>query len=156
MRSWFLSVRFLKCVLAATVILLMVFSCRRKPEILKSPPGYDFSKMESDDLDLKLREISGLAWDHVKNEFAAVCDEKGKVYFLDKETKEIRISLDFEGKGDYEDIAYVNSVPYILRSDGVITKCNIDSAGNTSGTELGKLEIEGGKDFESMYLISVF
>lgn len=151
MRSWFLSVRFLKCILTVAVFILIGFSCRRQPEILKSPPGYDFSKIESDNLHLKLREISGLAWDHVKNEFGVVCDERGRVYFLDKETKEIRISMDFEGKGDYEDMVFVKSVPYILRSDGVITKCNIDSAGNTSGTELGKLDINGSKDFESMY-----
>jgi len=111
MRSWFLSVMFLKYVLAGAAILLMVFSCRRKPEILKSPPGYDFSKAIKDPLDLKLREISGIAWDHVKNEFAVICDERGRVYFLDKESKAIVKDADFEEKGDYEEIVYVNSVP---------------------------------------------
>jgi len=151
MRSWFLSVRFLKCILFAGIVLIILFSCRRKPEVLKSPPGYDFSKAIKDPLELKLREVSGIAWDHIKNEFAVICDERGRVYFLDKESKAIMKDADFAEKGDYEDIAYVNSTPYILRSDGIITKCNIDSAGKYSGTELGKLDIPKGVDFESMY-----
>jgi len=151
MRRRVLSLRFLKCGLFITMLILLSESCRRKAEVLKSPPGYDFSTMERFKLDLELREVSGIAWDHVKNEFAVVCDERGRVYFLDKETKFIRTKMDFAKKGDYEDITYVNSVPYILRSDGLIVKCNVDSAGNISGTEIGKLNIKGSVDFETMY-----
>ena len=98
MRSWFLSVRFLKCILFAGIVLIILFSCRRKPEVLKSPPGYDFSKAIKDPLELKLREVSGIAWDHIKNEFAVICDERGRVYFLDKESKAIMKDADFAEK----------------------------------------------------------
>lgn len=151
MRRRVLSIRILKCGLFLTMLILLLESCRRKAEVLKSPPGYDFSKMERKKLDLKLREVSGIAWDHVKNEFAVVCDEKGRVYFLDRENKLITRQFDFAKKGDYEDIAFVNSVPYILRSDGLIVRCEVDSAGNFSGTEIGKLDIEGSSDFETLY-----
>lgn len=142
---------FLKLIPGILLFITVVSGCRGKTEFLKSPPGYDFSKVETKKLDLELREISGIAWDHVKNEFAAIKDERGRVYFLDKESKAIRQKKDFAGKGDFEDIAYVNTVPYILKSDGSITKCNMDSAGNASGTEIGKLNLKGSKDFESMY-----
>jgi len=141
----------LKSVLSIGMLIFFSVSCRRKTEVLKSPPGYDFSMMERTKLDLALREVSGIAWDHVKNEFAIVCDERGRVYYLDRETKIIRTQLDFAKKGDYEDIAFVNSVPYILQSDGLIVRCDVDSAGNISGTEIGKLDIEGSADFETIY-----
>src|SRR5688572_18855436 len=151
MRRRVLSVGILKWVLIVFLFILVSVSCRRKSVVLKSPPGYDFSGMERTKLDLDIREISGIAWDHVKNQFAVVCDERGRVYYLDRETKIISDRLDFIGKGDYEDIAFVNSVPYILRSDGLIVKCQVDSAGNISGTEIGKLDVEGSTDFESLY-----
>jgi uncharacterized protein YjiK len=134
------------------LILFLAGNCRPKHKLYKSPPGYDFSAMmETTKLDLKLREISGLAWDHMKNEFVSINDERGKIFYLDKETKAIRQTYDFAGKGDYEDIALVNGVPYILESNGTIYRFNIDSAGNTSNTEVGKLPIEGARDFETMY-----
>lgn len=132
-------------------MIISVISCKEKAEQLQSPPGYDFAAMEKSDLDDKLREVSGIAWDHIKNEFAVVKDERGRVYFLDKETKAIREQLDFSDKGDYEDIVYVKSVPYLLRSDGFLFRCNMDSTGAVSGTEMGHLALEGKVDFESIY-----
>lgn len=133
------------------ILFFSLSGCKRKVEVLKSPPGYDFSNMEKSVLHNDLREISGVAWDHNQNEFAAINDEKGTIFFIDKETKMIRRKLDFGPKGDYEDVAFIESIPYVLKSDGTITKLDIDSAGNTVGTTLGGLEIDGSKDFESMY-----
>lgn len=151
MRRRVLSLGILEWVLVLVMVILVSISCRRKPVVLKSPPGYDFSAMERTKLDLDIREVSGIAWDHVKNQFAVVCDERGRVYYLDKETKLITNRFDFAGKGDFEDITFVNSVPYILRSDGLIVKCLVDSAGKISGTEIGKLDIKGSADFETLY-----
>lgn len=103
-------------------------------------------------LDLTLKEISGLAWDPTRNEFLAHNDESGKLFVLDKETKAVipPSPYKFAGKGDYEDIALYNGVPYILRSDGMITRIIRDSAG-VRGEEVGKLNITGTNDFETMY-----
>lgn len=132
-------------------IILMLAGCKQKKIILKSPPHYNFSEVFEHKLDLKLKEISGLAWDTKKDEFIAHYDESGKLFFLDRETKAIKSEYVFGGKGDYEDVALVGDVPYILRSDGVITKFIKDSANKAYGEEVGKLTIAGPNDFETMY-----
>jgi uncharacterized protein YjiK len=131
--------------------LVLIYGCRPKKRILKSPPHYNFSVAFTDKLDLRIKEISGIVWDTGNNEFIAHNDESGKLFFLDRETKLIKSEYVFGGKGDYEDIAIVNRVPYILRSDGMITKFIKDSTGKAYGLEVGKLGLTGTNDFESMY-----
>jgi uncharacterized protein YjiK len=136
------------------VVLLMAVafsSCRRKVRLLKSPPNYNFSEVFTDKLALKLKEISGIAWDHKSNFFYAVNDEAGKIFLLDKETKMITSEYVFGDKGDYEDVAMMKGIPYILRSDGMIIKIVSDSAGKMTGKELGKISLTGKNDFESLY-----
>lgn len=135
--------------------ILIVFlggGCEQKKKIIKSPPNYKFSEVFTFKLDLKLKEISGLAWDPVDNEFFAHNDESGSLFVLDKENKAIAppSPYKFAGKGDYEDVAIYNGVPYVLRSDGMITKIIHDSAG-VRGVEAGKINISGTNDFETMY-----
>jgi hypothetical protein len=119
--------------------------------MLKSPPHYNFSVKDEFKLDLKIKEISGIVWDRNNNEFIVNNDESGKLFFLDKESKAIKREIQFGGKGDYEDVALVNGVPYILKSDGVITKILQDSTGKPYGIEAGKLGLPGTNDFETMY-----
>jgi SdiA-regulated len=133
---------------------LASFSCKTpKARIIKSPPHYNFSQAQTIKLDLKLKEISGLAWDGEKDEFLAHYDESGKLFILDKSTMLIKSPSPFVfgGKGDYEDIAIYHGVPFVLRSDGTITKIIRDSAG-VQGVEMGKLPITGkANDFETLY-----
>ena len=77
--------------------------CRPRTKELTSPPHYDFSQVYTDKLDLKVQEISGLAWDSKDNVFYVVNDELGKLFTLDKESKVINGEYDFGSKGDYED-----------------------------------------------------
>ncbi len=140
-----------KGVLMLCFFALMAFGCKRaKPRIIKSPTHYNFSEVFTNKLDIKLKEISGLVWDTYNNEFLAHYDEKGSLFILDKETKEIKGEYPFGSKGDYEDIALYKGMPYILRSDGVITKIVRDSAG-VRGVEAGKIGLTGTNDFETMY-----
>ena len=103
--------------------LLAVISsgCHRKTRVLQSPRHYNFSTPFSDKLDLKLKEISGIVWDSKSNAFLSINDEAGKLFYLDKETKLVSAEYSFAGKGDYEDLAIYNGVPYILRSDADYT-----------------------------------
>jgi hypothetical protein len=128
----------------------MGMACKQKVKVIKSPPHYNFGEALTHKLDLKLMEISGLAWDRERDEFLAHYDEKGTLFVLDKETKAIRNEYSFGTKGDYEDIAVYKGVPYVLRSDGMITKIIRDSAG-VRGVEAGKIGITGTNDFETMY-----
>lgn len=124
-------------------------ACKPKTIVLKSPPGYNFQYHQSKKLESKLNEISGIAWDKKRNLFIAEQDEEGIIYLLDENEKRIMKSYVFGEKGDYEDIAMVDSTAYILRSDGTIFKFNIDSS--QRGVELSKLEIPGQNEFESMF-----
>ena len=140
-----------KLVLQIFLAAFIVTACKRpKSRVIKSPPHYNFSEVFTNKLDIKLKEISGLVWDTDKNEFLAHYDEAGKLFILDKETKEIKAEYPFGAKGDYEDIALYKGVPYILRSDGMIIKIIRDSAG-VRGVEAGKIGITGTNDFETMY-----
>jgi len=140
-----------KIVLPLIFITAVLNCCKAKKYIYKSPPHYDFSKYFEDKLDLKIQEISGIVWDSRKDEFITHNDESGKIFYLDKESKLIKREFHFAGKGDYEDIAIVNGVPYILKSDGEITKIIADSTGKQFGVEAGKIPLSGANDFESMY-----
>lgn len=149
MRFFNLLFRFSFLVLLISSILT---ACKgKKPRAIKSPPHYNFSEAYIHKLDIRLKEISGLAWDNRNDEFVAHYDEAGKLYYLDKETKAIKSEYIFGEKGDYEDVVLVNSIPYVLRSDGMITKVIKDSTGKVYGQEMGKLGVTGTNDFEAMY-----
>lgn len=132
-------------------LFVLLNACKPKTIYLKSPPGYNFQMSESQHLDSKLREISGIAWDRKKNFFIAEEDEDGILYTLDKSSKNIMTTNTFGEKGDYEDVALIDTIPYILRSDGTIFKYNSDPSKGPAGIEMGKLVLPGKNDFESLY-----
>ena len=136
--------------LPVLLMFLLCTGCKQRQRILISPPHYDFSQFFTDKLDLKLKEISGLAWDPKNNIFYAVNDELGKIYIMEKESKVIINEYVFGNRGDYEDVAVLNEIPYVLRSDGTIFKIVIDSV-KATGIEMGKVPVSGSNDFESMY-----
>jgi uncharacterized protein YjiK len=118
---------------------------------LKSPPGYNFGEVFTEKLDIKLKEISGLAWDSKNNVFLAVNDEVGKLFILDKETKSILTEYTFGDNGDYEDVAIMNGITYVLRSDGLIIRIVREASGKVYGVVAGKISLSGSNDFETMY-----
>jgi uncharacterized protein YjiK len=130
---------------------LMNMACRQKKRILKSPSHYNFSNVITYKLNLKLREISGIAWDSANKIFLAISDASGKLFYLDKDASLSTDEPVFGDNGDYEDVAILNGVPYILRSDGMITKFVKDSTGKTYGVEEGRINLSGTNDFEAMY-----
>lgn len=137
------------CLLLLTAVF---YSCGgSKVRRIQSPPHYNFAQVFTHKLEPKLKEISGLAWDKKLDEFIAHNDESGKLFYLDKETKLIKSELTFGEKGDYEEVVVVNSVPYVLRSDGLIIMIAKDSSGKVSPVELGKVNLSGLNDFEAMY-----
>ncbi len=79
---------------------------------------YDFGHPDAAfALPAELLEISGLsAFD--STHLVAVQDEEGIIYFLDRETALITSEGRFSGRGDYEGIEVVDSLIWVLRSDG--------------------------------------
>ena len=123
---------------SALLFFVLLAGCRPKVRELKSPPHYNFSTAYTQKLpDTRLLEISGIAWDPKSNFFLAVNDESDRLFFLDKENKIIKEEYKFGDKGDYEDVAILEGRPYILRSDGMITKFVKDSAGKVFGLDVG-------------------
>ena len=145
----FLKISSTICFLLAPLVFLT--GCHPKTIKLKSPPHYDFTRPIPDKLDLKLKEISGIFWDRKRDEFLAHNDEKGILYYLDKETKLIKKEVPFGAKGDYEDVTMYMESPYVLRSDGMLTRIFTDSLGQTHSLDAGKLPITGKNDFETLY-----
>jgi len=134
------------------VLFVFFISCKPKKFIYKSPPHYNFSKTFNDKLDLKLKEISGIVWDNQKDEFIAHNDEKGMIFYLDRDTKEIKRDFQFNtSKGDYEDIAIAKNDVYVLRSDGMLFRIVTDSLGKQKTFDVGQRESTGKNDFETLY-----
>ena len=132
--------------------LIFLIGCKQKKFIYKSPPHYDFSKSFPDKLDLRLKEISGIVWDNQNDEFIAHNDEKGIIFYLDRDTKGIKRQFVFsEAKGDFEDIAMAKKDIYVLRSDGKLYRIVTDSTGKQNTFDAGQLESSGKNDFETLY-----
>ncbi|HUQ66489.1 MAG TPA: hypothetical protein VM101_10055 [Flavitalea sp.] len=80
--------------------------------------GYNENNNERFILNEELLEISGIV--HLGGDsFASVNDEDGELFFIDIK-KDTREKFRFKGKGDYEDLAKVDSTFFILESDGNI------------------------------------
>jgi uncharacterized protein YjiK len=134
------------------IIVVFIIGCKPKKYIYKSPPHYDFSKPFKNKLELQIKEISGIVWDNQNDEFIAHNDEKGIIYYLDRDTKSIKREFAFsETKGDYEDIAMAKKDIYVLRSDGKLFRIVTDSTGKQNTFDAGQLESSGKNDFETVY-----
>lgn len=131
---------------------VFLFGCKPKKYVYKSPPHYNFSVVLPLKLDLKIKEISGVVWDNHKDEFIGHNDEKGTIFYLDKNNAGIVREYEFSAKkGDYEDIAIANDNIYVLKSDGMLFRIVTDSAGRQKSFDLGKIELSGSNDFEALY-----
>lgn len=140
--------------LLPVLLILLLAGCKQKKRLIKSPPHYSFKEAQTYKLDLKLKEISGLTWDKDRGEFLSHYDESGSMFVLDKASLQILppSPYKFGKRGDYEDIAIYNGVPYLLISNGTIIKVNMDSTGKVvNGEEAGQIGITGTNDFETMY-----
>src|SRR6187401_2321738 len=134
------------------IVFVFIVSCKPKKYIYKSPPHYNFSQPFIDKLDLKIKEVSGIVWDNQNDEFIAHNDEKGIIFYLDRDTKGIKKEFVFsETKGDYEDIAMAKKDVYVLRRDGELFRIVVDSTCKQKTFDAGKLESPGKNDFETLY-----
>jgi len=103
-------------------------------------------------LDIRIKEISGIVWDNHNDEFIAHNDEKGTIFYLDKNNGGIVKQFQFSAsKGDYEDIAIAKNDIYVLRSDGMLFRIITDSSGTPKSFDLGNIELPGKNDFETLY-----
>lgn len=95
-----------------------------------------------------LEEVSGIS---ILNENTLVCvqDEKGIIYFYDTKQEEILKKEKFYKDADYEDLAVVDSLIYVLRSNGNLYKTVTDKIHKDS-TQKIDLDFEKDLDIEGL------
>ena len=87
------------------------------PYVLEAPvKQFELAK----DLD----EISGLSMDANEEYLIAVQDEKGSLFYLDKETGEIINEVAFWKEGDYEGVEIVGNDIFVVKNTGTLYQIN--------------------------------
>jgi hypothetical protein len=112
-----------------------------KPSI----PGYDDRRKTVLVLDGELLEISGQV-NLSQSTFAAINDENGVIIRFDLSNAALTQSTKFGKKGDYEDITLVDSVYYIIESNGDLHEVTPHKMKSTQY----KFELEKKIEFESL------
>ncbi len=119
------SLRLSLYLLGALLPLLFLFcSNGSAPQDPPRPTDFHYDLNQPDTVFLlksDLKEISGLSTlpkdEHL---LAAVNDEEGKIFLLDKTTGRIRSQLDFWKDGDYEGIEWVGDTAFVVKSTGTV------------------------------------
>jgi uncharacterized protein YjiK len=110
---------------------------------------YDLNKPSASfDLDVSLREISGLTTTPKPDLLAAVQDEKGQLFYINKKTGKVTPSVIFAEDGDFEGIEFVGDTLWVVKSKGRLYKLwNLDKTPYDMATfkieSLKKANIEG-------------
>ncbi|HUR12567.1 MAG TPA: hypothetical protein VM012_14425 [Flavitalea sp.] len=110
-------------------------------------PGYNEKQKQLMVFDGELLEISGMYF-LPDGRIAMNNDEEGKIFLVNMQTGAFE-SIEFEGKGDFEDLVLFGDSYYILESNGKIYKVGAQPPHTKS-----HVKFEGGKkiEFESMYV----
>ena len=100
-------------------------------------------------LDERLLEISGIFY-LPDGRFAGINDEEGKIFTINIKDGTFE-TIEYEGKGDYEDIVSIGDYYYVMESDGKIHKVGKSPPFQATSIKFMKgLKIE----FESLYFDS--
>lgn len=100
------------------------------------------------ELPFVLREVSGIS--HVDDtRIACIQDEDGIIFIYDLEDEQIVKEIKFGPQGDYESIRILDSVAYVMESDGKIFKI-IDFESNQRNIETYETEFASFNDMESL------
>ena len=83
---------------------------------------YDLSNpTETFNLDVALREISGLTTSPNSAQLACLQDESGQLFYLDKKTGKATPSVIFQNSGDFEGIEFVKDTLEVQPQDSAGT-----------------------------------
>ena len=121
---------FLKNIIFRAMPLFVAAGCNNSTakEMLTSPKEYNLRMAYETKLPLELDEISGVAYYMADSSVFAISDEKGWLYKL-KKGQPIR-RWKFSGGADFEDVVLLDSVFYVLQSNGNILRLSF-AAQNT-------------------------
>lgn len=113
--------------LAGTAVLA---GCGKGGQKFANPAGYNFQTPHQYKLPLELDEISGVAFYPKDSSIFAINDEKGWLYKV-KPGNHLDISRwKFSSGADFEDLVLLDSIFYVLQSNGTIIKISVQNNGN--------------------------
>ncbi|HEY0678946.1 MAG TPA: SdiA-regulated domain-containing protein [Chitinophagaceae bacterium] len=135
------------------LIILLAWGCNSSPADDKSfsnPPGYNLNKPRIFKLPPVLDEISGIVYNAKDNSVLSINDEHGWLYKI-----HLKDDLDLEkwqySKGaDFEDLVLIDSMFYVLESNGNILQFRFLSPDSVNVKE-HVLPLQGRNEFEILY-----
>lgn len=137
--------------------LIGLISCNnnnKEPQRVISPPGYNFQKPMVVKLPLELDEISGLAYYASDKSIFAISDEKGKLFKITP-FPTLTVGLwRFSTKADFEEIVLLDSIFYVLQSNGRLNKVQFVANDTISNMEVD-FPIDSEMEFEAMFYNSL-
>lgn len=110
-----------KCFLILSLLCIFgTYACKAPQNRFTSPKGYDLNKPEKFNMPSSLLEISGIAFHQGDSKIIySVQDEDGKLFKQQWGVKK-QTNTKFAPKGDFEDLAILNDMIFVLRSDGTV------------------------------------
>lgn len=144
--------------LCAIILIPVLVSCNRTekmndelyPAKMYEDFPYDLSKPDTVfKLSYELVEISGLS-NYNDRSLLAVQDENGIVFQIDARTGIIEKKVNFNKNGDYEGIEYVDSLVYILNSNGNLYYFVYPGSGNSVQVDQMKTGLDKKKNVEGL------
>ena len=97
----------------------------------------------------ELDEISGLTYDPISNTLFCINDEQARLYSINIKTGRIESKYKFGKSGDYEGIELVDSIVYILKSNGQLYPFNLS---NKKPLDKIKTPLSSANDLEGLGL----
>lgn len=136
-----------------TLILIMLdIECKNAHKDVGSPTAYDFTKPEKMIMSEGLQEISGFTFkDLDPSTVYSIQDEDGRLFSQKWGIKKSTYTK-FAKKGDYEDLAILGDLMFVLKSNGSLYALPLTEIGKTHADQVKewkKLMPEG--EFESLY-----
>lgn len=136
----------IRYLLFVSAIFLQACSLKNSRAFIPQITSYDESQEVIKVLPGKLNEVSGI--NYLPNgHIAAINDEEGTIFFLDFETEEeITTTINFGKRADYESLEKIDSLYYIMESNGDLYEVSEKGLLNKyKSTGIKKVE------FEAMY-----
>jgi uncharacterized protein YjiK len=115
-----------------------------------TPSNYDLNHPYKLQLSAQMDEISGIAFYPKDTTIFAIEDEEGYLFKIYPKKQGALQKWKFGKKGDYEDVAMIDSLFYVLKSNGDITKVTFISK-DSIAAETYVFPEAGNNEFESMY-----
>lgn len=117
--------------IAVLILVWMCVACVSVNDENIALKGYNWSNPKEIKLPEILKEISGICFiPGMETDLLAIQDEDGILFKINTKTGQIQ-QTSFGKAGDYEDISVLDSLIFVLRSDGAIFAFDVDSIGKS-------------------------